>query len=201
MRRPSANPIAYLAGRVVCETVIQLAASTALALLFLRIRGWHPYTGRDTSERRTLPVVSTRDGRQEGFLPSLVPLVLLYTAIMPLWLQLILGVWYDGSSSPRPDTAASVFPSIDLPSLVPLVLLPVATQAQQTINEALDLWQGVDRVWAGTRILSGMSAAFGLRVLLPTRPWETTAIVMAGWGAAGAAGRAWDILWEKLVSL
>lgn len=60
---------------------------------------------------------------------------------------------------------------------------------RQIILELEALWDHADRVWAGTRLLGGMSAGFGLRILLPTRPWETTGIVLAGWGAAALAGR------------
>jgi hypothetical protein len=58
--------------------------------------------------------------------------------------------------------------------------------------ELADVWSKADRLWLGTRLLGGMSAGFGLRVLLPTRPWETTAIVLAGWAAAAFAARAME---------
>lgn len=56
-------------------------------------------------------------------------------------------------------------------------------------NDMVDLWNRTDLIWAGTRLLGGMSAAFGLRVILPTRPIETTMIVLAGWTAADMMGR------------
>lgn len=196
MRRAVTADVTYVAGRVVAEMAAQLLASTALTLVILRIRGWYP--DRTEPETVSLPAVSKRDGRQEGFLPSLVPLVLLYTALLPLLLQLILGIWYD-SSLPSSDVDLSTLRAPDLAALVGPVLQPAARQLQTSIDDLVEhfalLWQHTDRVWAGTRILGGMSAGFGLRVLLPTRPWETTMIVMFGWVSAVAAGRQWDALW------
>jgi hypothetical protein len=68
------------------------------------------------------------------------------------------------------------------------VLQPVSDVCAEMYAASAAAWAS-DPVWAGTRLLGGMSAGFGLRVLLPTRPWETTAIVLAGWSAAGFAGR------------
>ncbi len=71
-------------------------------------------------------------------------------------------------------------------SLFPSDHLNIVTELEGELNRA---WNGADRVWAGTRLLGGMSAGFGLRVLLPTKPWETTGIVLAGWVAAAFVGR------------
>jgi len=71
-------------------------------------------------------------------------------------------------------------------NLLPSDVVDVIVQLEQ---EMIGAWAGVDRVWAGTRLLGGMSAGFGLRVLLPTRPWETTGVVLAGWAAAMLVGR------------
>jgi hypothetical protein len=38
-------------------------------------------------------------------------------------------------------------------------------------------------------LLGGMAAGFGLRVILPTRPWETMGIVLAGWAAGAGVNR------------
>lgn len=52
-------------------------------------------------------------------------------------------------------------------------------------HEAAHVWFSSDKIWTGTRLLAGMSAGFGLRVVLPLKPWEVSAVVLAGW-AAGA---------------
>lgn len=128
----------------------------------------------------------------EGNRPSLVPLTLLYTSLLPLLLQLFLSIWYSpGPSSHEPLPATSHMSIIStLPqriiSLFPSDHLNIVTELEGELNRA---WNGADRVWAGTRLLGGMSAGFGLRVLLPTKPWETTGIVLAGWVAAAFVGR------------
>lgn len=194
VRRPHPQDLVYVGGRVVCEIAAQLCASTALALVILWIKGWYPYEGKVDDDAS---VKSMIDGRQQGFLPSLVPLVLLYTALLPLLLQLTLGIWYTSIPSNQEGRQLPAL-GVNLPSLVPSSLGPLAAQIQSALDDLLKhmsvMWQESDRVWAGTRILGGMSAGFGLRVLLPTRPWETTAIVMAGWGAALISGKAWDSL-------
>ncbi|KAL1412524.1 sterol homeostasis protein [Vanrija albida] len=155
------------------ELLAQHAATLALALVVLYARGWYPAARADT-----------RDGRQRSFVPELVPLVLLYTTLFPLLLQLALSIWYAPPASIHealPTTPAlAVLPERVVASLPP-ALAEGINAAQDSVVAA---WSGANRVWVGTRLLGGMSAGFGLRVLLPTRPWETTSIVIFGWVAA-----------------
>ncbi|TXT12968.1 hypothetical protein VHUM_01369 [Vanrija humicola] len=143
------------------ELAAQHAATLALALAILYARGWWPRAAGE----------ATRDGRQRSFVPELVPLVLLYTALFPLLLQLALSIWY-APPSVLPERVVAALPSA------------VAEGIKAAEDSVLAAWSGANRVWAGTRLLGGMSAGFGLRVLLPTRPWETTSIVIFGWVAA-----------------
>jgi len=115
----------------------------------------------------------------------MISLTLLYTTLLPLALQLVLSIWYTQGSSNK-----STYPYA-VPTFINSLLLPqsLASSIEDTIAEMLRVWGRTDRIWAGTKLLGGMSAGFGLRVILPTRPWETTAIVLAGWGAASMAGR------------
>lgn len=122
----------------------------------------------------------------------LVPLTLLHTTLLPLVLQLFLTVWYT-----PPAWGTQPAPSASLVSLLPVVA-HVHPEVRAFLSALDELWTGGDRVWAGTRLLGGMSAGFGLRVLLPTRPWETTAIVLAGWGAAAVAGKAVETVLSAL---
>jgi uncharacterized protein YejL (UPF0352 family) len=177
---------------VLAETIAQHAVTLLLTLLALRLRSWYP-GGDDTAKP-----ADHDDGRRVNFTwvshgssgdwqltlrPMLVPLTLLYTSLLPLVLQLSLAIWY----TPPVPTASSVS-SASLNSL-----LPVESRLHPELRafvDALDeFWTQGDRVWAGTRLLGGMSAGFGLRVLLPTKPWETTAIVLAGWGASAVAAK------------
>ena len=114
----------------------------------------------------------------------MISLTLLYTTLLPLALQLVLSIWYTHDASNRSTYSYAVPTFIN--SLLPRHL---ANSIDGMITEMLHVWGRTDRIWAGTKLLGGMSAGFGLRVILPTRPWETTAIVLAGWGAASLAGR------------
>jgi hypothetical protein len=119
--------------------------------------------------------------------PIMISLTLLYTTLLPLALQLVLSIWYthDISFNSTHDYVIPAFLKHLLPHHLP-------SSIEGTITEILRIWERTDRIWAGTKLLGGMSAGFGLRVILPTRPWETTAIVLAGWGAASMAGRIMD---------
>lgn len=39
----------------------------------------------------------------------------------------------------------------------------------------------IDEMWIATHLLSGMSSGLALRVLLPTKPWQTMVAVLGGW--------------------
>ncbi|BEJ04340.1 hypothetical protein CcaverHIS641_0201570 [Cutaneotrichosporon cavernicola] len=151
------------------ELTAQLITSTTVTLAILHLRGWYPPTSKGIS-----------DGRRDGFRPILVPLVLLYTALLPLVLGLVLRIWY----TPTYSDPEFGFTGL-LAAHSPGVAAEVAALAKA--------WGHTDRVWAGTRLLGGMSAGFGLRVLLPTRPLETVSIVLAGWTAAVAVARLCEV--------
>ncbi|KAK1923635.1 Arv1-like family-domain-containing protein [Papiliotrema laurentii] len=162
---------------VVCETAAQHTVTLGCALLVLRWRGWYPPRGS---------LQGVTDGRRVDFIPWLIPLTLLYTSLLPLLLQLFLSIWHSppdpAFTPPAWDTFVDSLP-FDI-SQHPYI--------RQIAMELADVWSKADRLWLGTRLLGGMSAGFGLRVLLPTRPCETTAIVLAGWAAAAFAARAME---------
>jgi hypothetical protein len=118
----------------------------------------------------------------------MISLTLFYTTLLPLALQLVLSIWYANEPT-RQSTMNYTIPDVIRGMFSP----HMAGQVQDTITQGLDIWDRTDRIWAGTKLLGGMSAGFGLRVILPTRPWETTAIVLAGWGAASLAGRILEV--------
>lgn len=117
----------------------------------------------------------------------MISLTLLYSTILPLLLQLVLGIWHTSEgATDSPETHT------DLRTLSgALQILPESMRAPlvAAIRECLDLWNRTDHIWAGTKLLGGMSAGFGLRVILPTRPIETTMIVLCGWTAVDLARR------------
>jgi hypothetical protein len=115
--------------------------------------------------------------------PVLIPLTLLYTSILPLLLNLFLAIWH--APAPRTTYTASDIPVI--PAYLPPIMQDWSTLFWVS-------WNTTDRIWAGTRLLGGMSSGFGLRVVLPTRPWETTLLVLSGWVAAAGIGKGLDLL-------
>lgn len=156
------------------ELLAQHAATLALAIAILYARGWYPSTQS-----------SPRDGRQRSFVPELVPLVLLYTTLFPLLLQLALSIWYAPPASIHEALLPTGSSVSVLPERVVAALPPALADSIKAAEDGvMAAWSGANRVWAGTRLLGGMSAGFGLRVLLPTRPLETTSIVIFGWVAA-----------------
>ncbi|OCF42645.1 hypothetical protein I317_03504 [Kwoniella heveanensis CBS 569] len=231
--------IARTMGMVILEGLVQHLITLVLALLALRWKGWYPQfhisgraydldgkpSGNGKKERgeevvHTGEIDARVDGRRENFLPSLIPLTILYTSLLPLLLQLILSIWHvprNPSPSPSPSSSllshlgsiheipmadssdtsilsliASILSSAFLPPRIQTSIPPNLQSGLQSfqlaISTSLDALRA-DKTytwtWAGTRLLGGMSAGFGLRVLLPTQPWETTLIILAGWvGAA-----------------
>ena len=117
----------------------------------------------------------------------MISLTLLYSTILPLLLQLILGIWQTTNNP-----LDQLNPPIGLsPVSYLLNYLPESSRGPllAMAHDIVELWYRTDLIWAGTRLLGGMSAAFGLRVILPTRPIETTMIVLAGWAAADVTSR------------
>ncbi|WVW86905.1 hypothetical protein I302_108960 [Kwoniella bestiolae CBS 10118] len=169
------NQLIRIGSIVLVEGIAQHAVTLCLALSALRLRGWYTMDneGDKIDEKR-------RDGRRENFLPSLIPLTILYTSLVPLLLQLLLSIWYTPPPSIH-EHLPSTSTTISFLSTLPFKVPPELMELETTLNHA---WSRSDRIWVGTRLLGGMSAGFGLRVLLPTKPWETTAIVLAGWLAA-----------------
>lgn len=131
--------------------------------------------------------------------PQVIPLTLLYTSVIPSLLQLVLSIWSNpplstSESLSAPGSSASSLLLTDLLAALPASIAqhipPSIVHTVKDTEAALrSAWGETDKMWAGTRLLGGMSAGFGLRVVLPTRPWETTGIVLTGWAAAHYAGR------------
>ncbi|GMK56253.1 hypothetical protein CspeluHIS016_0300930 [Cutaneotrichosporon spelunceum] len=116
------------------ELAAQLATSTAVTLAILRLHGWYPPTSKGVP-----------DGRRDGFRPILVPLVLLYTALLPIVLRLVLRIWYTPTFSD---------PALGFTGL----LAAHAPRLAAEVDALAKAWGHTDRVWAGTRLLGGMNA-------------------------------------------
>ncbi|KAF7312018.1 hypothetical protein MIND_00213700 [Mycena indigotica] len=107
--------------------------------------------------------ISDSDIRRE-FRFSLIPLTLFYSSLTKLFLLFLLTIWRP-SSEPVP--------------------LPFDVQLFKDEN--------IDREWVVRNVLGGMSAGFGLRVILDTHPLFTTTIIIAGWMAKTAVSQLYTL--------
>ncbi|KAJ7881072.1 Arv1-like family-domain-containing protein [Mycena olivaceomarginata] len=91
---------------------------------------------------------------------SLIPLTLLYSSLTKLFLLFLLTIWRPSPGSPPLRSNLYVFQVFDA--------------------------DNIDREWVVRNVLGGMSAGFGLRVVLDFHPLFTTVIIIAGWIAKTA---------------
>lgn len=103
----------------------------------------------------------------------LVSLTLFYSSLTKLFLLLLLAIWQSPSSSTAPNSA-------DIGAGLPgnFVQLPLVQHMLALLDE-----DHFDRAWVVRNVLGGMSAGFGLRVLLDCHPVLTTLVVLFGWFA------------------
>ncbi|KAL1694364.1 Arv1-like family-domain-containing protein [Schizophyllum commune] len=128
------------------------------------------------------------DVRQE-FRCSLVPLTLFYSSLTKLFLLFMLTIWKPSPAGPASDYAIG---------------LPETLRSNEGVRQIFHLLDDdrIDREWVVRNVLGGMSAGFGLRVILDANPFVTTVVILIGWvvktGTAryvsaymGEAGEAW----------
>lgn len=139
---------------------VMLACYCVLKLVDL-YRSWrHP----------TRPISAVR----QQFQLSLIPLTLFYSSLTKYFLLLLLTVWMPVSRSRVP-------PSDPLPGWATNIL-PDNELARTAVTILDD--DKLDREWVVRNVLGGMSAGFGLRVILDDiHPFFTTAIIVFGWAA------------------
>ncbi|KAF7330191.1 hypothetical protein MVEN_02456100 [Mycena venus] len=99
------------------------------------------------------------DIRRE-FRLSLIPLTLFYSSLTKLFLLFLLTIW-------RPSSGSTALQS----------------------NSYVFYDDKIDREWVVRNVLGGMSAGFGLRVVLDSHPVFTTIIIIAGWVAKTAVSQ------------
>ncbi|KAL1730000.1 Arv1-domain-containing protein [Schizophyllum commune] len=112
------------------------------------------------------------DVRQE-FRCSLVPLTLFYSSLTKLFLLFMLTIWKPSPAGPASDYA------IGLPDVLR------SNDGARQIFHLLDD-DRIDREWVVRNVLGGMSAGFGLRVILDANPFVTTVVILIGWAVKTA---------------
>ncbi|KAL6298390.1 Arv1-domain-containing protein [Sparassis latifolia] len=115
---------------------------------------------------RTNPQMS---GIRQEFRYSHVPLTLLYSSLTKLLLLFLLSIWRPTASSPA-NHAQALHPNAKT------FTHPVVVRALEILDE-----DKLDREWVVRNVLGGMSAGFGLRVVLDCPPVFTTLIILGGW--------------------
>ncbi|GBE88590.1 Arv1-domain-containing protein [Sparassis crispa] len=115
---------------------------------------------------RTDPQMS---GIRQEFRYSHVPLTLLYSSLTKLLLLFLLSIWRPTAPSPA-NHAQALHPNAKT------FTHPVVVRALEILDE-----DKLDREWVVRNVLGGMSAGFGLRVVLDCPPVFTTLIILGGW--------------------
>ncbi|KAA1467170.1 Arv1-domain-containing protein [Dentipellis sp. KUC8613] len=100
---------------------------------------------------------------------SHIPLCLLYSSLTKSFLLFLLSIWPPLRDPYPPHPRDYIY------------TLHVENPILQTIWEAFDD-DKLDREWVVRNVLGGMSAGFGLRVVLDCHPVFTTVVILAGWG-------------------
>ncbi|KAF9483046.1 Arv1-domain-containing protein [Pholiota conissans] len=118
---------------------------------------------------------STSNIRQE-FRLSMISFSLFYASITKLFLLFLLTIWLPTS------TQSHEYTHRPLPDWANFL-----SNNSSFVMEAFKILDDEgDREWIVRNVLGGMSAGFGLRVILDLHPFFTTLIILAGWAAKTA---------------
>lgn len=112
---------------------------------------------------------------------ALIPLTLFYSSLTKLFLLFLLTIWTPASSSilqSHLQIQLSWFNAFSNPLKVSSLIISV-------LSKVLDD-DKLDREWVIRNILGGMSAGFGLRVILDIHPFFSTLIILSGWASKKA---------------
>ncbi|KAK0204406.1 Arv1-like family-domain-containing protein [Desarmillaria ectypa] len=130
-----------------------IAACSIVLKIIALVGKWRP---RQTSS-------SESDIRRE-FSYSLIPLTLFYSSLTKLFLLFLLTIWRPSRLEP---------------------LNPATTWNASKLSSFLNILDNnqLDREWIIRNVLGGMSAGFGLRVILDCHPVFTMLVILCGWVA------------------
>ncbi|EGN99180.1 hypothetical protein SERLA73DRAFT_182054 [Serpula lacrymans var. lacrymans S7.3] len=113
-------------------------------------------------------------GIRQEFRLSLIPLTIFYSSLTKLFLLFLLSIWRPSGATFDQTSAQN---------------MPYRTHFDNPfISGALEIWDEdkLDREWVVRNVLGGMTAGFGLRVVLDCHPMFTTVVILAGWAVKTA---------------
>ncbi|KAG9101052.1 hypothetical protein FS749_010689 [Ceratobasidium sp. UAMH 11750] len=157
--------VAFAQVAIACllDTVVFHFGVTLACIFLLRAIEWY---GAIASQ-----MPSPKPGTRAEFQAPLVSLTLFYSSFTKIFLLLLLAIW----QTPVPATSTvSVKTGAGLPDH--LANHPFTLHILSLLDEDY-----FDRAWVIRNVLGGMSAGFGLRVLLDCHPVLTTLVVLFGW--------------------
>ncbi|KDQ59093.1 hypothetical protein JAAARDRAFT_127948 [Jaapia argillacea MUCL 33604] len=155
------------------ETIAFHAGITIASWIVLRsLHFYHLWRGTNLDENVS--------GIRKQLRLTHIPLTLLYSSLTKLFLLTSLSIWRpvppSGSASP-----IEVNPTQSRHWNTTLHQYPLVVSALEIFDE-----DKLDREWVIRNVLGGMSAGFGLRVVLDCNPIFTTMIILVGWVAKTA---------------
>ncbi|KAF8885094.1 Arv1-like family-domain-containing protein [Gymnopilus junonius] len=129
------------------------------------------------------PPPSVKSSIRQQFHLSLISLSLFYSSLTKLFLLFLLTIWLPTTSTTPP------LPKIDNP--LPEWAKHLWLHDNGTSNPLTHLFEildddKLDREWVVRNVVGGMSAGFGLRVILDIHLLFTTIIILSGWVAKTA---------------
>ncbi|KAH9037835.1 Arv1-domain-containing protein [Lactarius pseudohatsudake] len=142
------------------ETATFHGGITLASILVLTALDWHPPAAQACSSLSTRPCISYRK-RLPRY--SHISLCLLYSSFTKFMLLAVLSVW--GSQVQK-----------DVPPPTYVYKIPLDSQLWHLLDDDV-----LDRTWLVRNLLGGMSAGFGLRVVLDCHPFFTTLVIFSGW--------------------
>ncbi|KAG8740454.1 hypothetical protein FRC12_016005, partial [Ceratobasidium sp. 428] len=162
---PDFAPVSFVQVALACllDTIVFHFGVSLACVSLLRTLEWYS----SVSGQARSPKLGTR----AEFQTPLVSLTLFYSSFTKLFLLLLLAIW----QSPAPTTSANhTGTGAGLPNH--LAHHPFTLHLLSLLDENY-----FDRTWVIRNVLGGMSAGFGLRVLLDCHPVLTTLVVLFGW--------------------
>ncbi|KAF5359509.1 hypothetical protein D9756_002978 [Leucocoprinus leucothites] len=177
--------------RVLCGCLAAWIAETLafhsgiLFSCFVILRALSLFKQLFSSLRFTTSAPSSDESTPPDFNLALIPLTLFYSSLTKLFLLFLLTIWTPHSPSPPPSPAS--YPQIQSSWFNTLRFDPTSAipSMLSDLSKVLDD-DRLDREWVIRNILGGMSAGFGLRVILDIHPFFSTLIILSGWASKTA---------------